>query len=178
MNKNALTENDKKRIEAEEKYRAKVRKGLSEAPKQKPKGCGKGCLTLIIVFIVLGTIGSIIPPLLIKMAGKSTPPPVTQRDFKASVKFTGTQFVITNLDNLDCQNAEMKVNSDYIYGEREYTLYSGDTYEVEAYQFAKSDGTQFNPEFKDIFEIKPKNYYILCRGNNALAGISYAVEFN
>lgn len=178
MSKTVLTEADKKRIEEEEKYRTKVRNGLKEAPKQKPKGCGTGCLVVIIVFIALGVIGSLFSsPDKKEEKGKPSPTPVIERDFKASVRFTGTQFVIANLDNLDCQNAEMRINNDYVYGEKGYTLYAGDTYEVEAYQFFKSDGARFNPEFKHIFEIKPKNYSILCRGNNALNGAIYLGEF-
>ena len=61
MSKTTLTKADKGRIEEEEKYKTEVRRGLSKTPKQKSKGRGKGYLTLIIILIVLGAIGSIIP---------------------------------------------------------------------------------------------------------------------
>ncbi len=177
MSKTALTEADKRRIEEEEKYRARVKEDLSQAPKQKPKGHGKGCLTVIIVFIVLGAIGSIFSsPDKKEETGKPTPTPYIQRDFKASVRFTGTQFVITNLDDLDCQNAKMEINGGifkggYVY--EGYILEAGKTYEVGALQFAKSDGTRFNP-----LETKPKDFFIMCRGGNALDGASWLGNFN
>lgn len=105
----------------------------------------------------------------------SSPTPSTRYDFKASVRFTGTQFVITNLDDLDCQNAKMEINGGIFRGGyvlEGYTLEAGKTYEVGALQFAKSDGTRFNP-----FEIKPKDFYIMCRGRNALDGASWLGEF-
>jgi hypothetical protein len=105
----------------------------------------------------------------------SSPTPTTIDDFKASVRFTGTQFVIANLDDLDCQNAKMEINGGIIrsgYILDGYTLEAGKTYEVGALQFAKSDGTRFNP-----FETKPKDFFIMCRGRNALDGASWLGEF-
>ena len=60
-NTSELTEEDKKRIEAEEFYRAKVRKNIEEEPETsgkkvpwwKPKGVGAWLIVLIIFFVIL-----------------------------------------------------------------------------------------------------------------------------
>ncbi len=171
MTKATLTETDKKRIEEEEKYRTEVRKGLEETPKQKSKGCGTGCLVVFLIFVALGAIGVLFSSPDEKEESK---PPI-QRNFKASVRFTGTQFVITNLDDLDCQNAKMEINGGifkggYVY--EGYILEAGETYEVGAMQFTKSDGARFNP-----FETKPKEFFIMCGGRNLLNGASRSSVF-
>jgi hypothetical protein len=57
-----LTEEDKKRIEEEEAYRQKVREGsVSEKVEEKPKKKGIGCLTLVVLLILLGIGMSVIP---------------------------------------------------------------------------------------------------------------------
>src|SRR3989338_4704655 len=43
----------------------------------------------------------------------STPEPTRQDSFMAGVNFTGTEFVISNLDKHTCQNARMQVNGSY-----------------------------------------------------------------
>lgn len=48
-----LSDDDKRRIEEEEKYRASVRENLTQQPKKKGMSTGMGCLTLILVFIGL-----------------------------------------------------------------------------------------------------------------------------
>lgn len=101
--------------------------------------------------------------------------PANGDSFRANVRFTGTQFVISNFDNSDCQNAKMEINGGIIrsgYVLDGYTLGAGKTYEVGALQFAKNDGTRLNP-----FEVKPKDFYIMCRGNNVLDGKSWLGEF-
>jgi len=54
MSETVLAEADKKRIEEEEKYRAKIREGLKEPKKRKSVGCGTICLVLVILFVVIG----------------------------------------------------------------------------------------------------------------------------
>lgn len=98
---------------------------------------------------------------------KTSPAPVNREDFKAKVNFTGTQFVINNLDDLDCQNSKIELNGGK-YSLEGYTLEVGKTYEVGAAQFTKKDGTRFNP-----FQTKPLDFYIFCRGDNALWGASW-----
>lgn len=178
-----LTKADKRRIEEEEKYRTEVRNRTevrsdsSEAPKQKtkPEGCGTGCWVVLIVFAALGAIFYLFDKMEEEGKPSPSPVPVMERDFKASVSFSGTQFVITNLDDLDCQSAKMEINGGIFKGGyilEGYTLEAGKTYKVGALQFTKKDGTRFNP-----FETKPKDFFIFCRGGNALWGASWLGNF-
>lgn len=103
-------------------------------------------------------------------AGGST----TGTNFEASVRFTGTQFIITNLSNIDCVSADMAVNSGFISGGyilEGYTLKAGQTYTVGALQFTKGE-KRLNP-----MEIKPKDFYLYCRGSNTLDGASWYGSF-
>lgn len=167
-----LSESQKRKIEAEEKYRAEVKRDLKK--KKKTKGClvtlglFVGFFVLIGIFSGGGKKGETTPT--------SSPTPATERDFQAGVDFTGTQFVIANLDDLACQNAKMEINGGLLKGGYVYeghTLVAGEIYEVGALQFAKGDGTRFNP-----FETKPKNFFIICRGTNALDGASWFGNFD
>lgn len=104
-----------------------------------------------------------------------SPTPAPRSHFRANVNFSGTQFVISNLDDLDCQNSQMSINSGIFGGGyvlNGYILEVGKTYKIGALNFAKGDGTRFNP-----FEIKPKNFNIRCRGTNALDTSSWFGEF-
>ena len=94
--------------------------------------------------------------------------------FEASVKFTGTQFIIANFSDVDCVSADMAVNSGLLidgYTLEGYTLKTDQTYTVGVLQFTKGE-KRLNPE-----EIKPKNFYIYCRGSNALDGKSWFGSF-
>jgi hypothetical protein len=103
-----------------------------------------------------------------------------QETFVASVNFTGTQFVISNLDPKTCENAQMRVNSDYkldgyeLESALDSVVKSGEAivYKVGTGQFTKSDGTRFNS-----FTTKPQNFYIGCRGNNELNGAYWYGSF-
>ncbi len=103
--------------------------------------------------------------------GSTTPAPEKQTAFNASVNFTGTQFVINNLDKYDCVNARLQVNGGN-YSLNGYTLEKGHQYTVGAGQLTKGDGTRFNP-----FGTKPQNFYIGCRGNNELSSAYWYGEF-
>lgn len=81
-------------------------------------------------------------------------------DINASVTFTGTQFTITNNDDFDWTDCKLEVNSGFV--KSGYVLYAGvikagTTYTVGTLQFAKNDGTRFNP-----FLVKPQNMSISC----------------
>lgn len=101
----------------------------------------------------------------------STTTPTTTIDLKATVKFTGTQFVITNNDNFDWTNVELKLNSGLIFGGyvlKTQRMIAGETYTVGAMQFAKDDGTRFNPS-----TTKALNLFIWCdtpKGNGSCYG--------
>lgn len=95
---------------------------------------------------------------------------------RANVRFTGTQFVISNLDDVDCLGSQMSVNGGLTKGGYElndYNLRAGETYTVGALQFADGNGNRFNP-----VQIKPQNFFIYCRGNNELQGAYWGGEFN
>lgn len=112
--------------------------------------------------------------------GITTPAPTKQASLTASVSFTGTQFVISNLDKHTCENAEMKVNGNYalngynLESALDSTVKTGTAtvYKVGAGQFTKGDGTRFNP-----FAVKPLNFSISCRGNNELSSAFGYWEF-
>lgn len=102
------------------------------------------------------------------------PTSVRKMHLKANVRFTGTQFIISNLDDTDCVNATMEINKGLLSGGYVldgYTLKAGQTYTVGALQFAK-DENRFDP-----FEIKPKEFYFYCGGSNALDGASWFGRF-
>jgi hypothetical protein len=81
-------------------------------------------------------------------------------DLRAYVNFTGSQFVIRNDDEFDWVNVKMEINPGILRGG--YSLETGrivrgQTYTVGAMQFAKGDGTRFNP-----FAMKPQSFVITC----------------
>lgn len=85
----------------------------------------------------------------------------------ASVRFTGTQFIITNNDTFDYVNTKLKVNDNYYISG--YTLQAGHTYEVGIMNFADDNGNRFN------LMKKPKNFIISCDlRNNDKYGWYYA----
>lgn len=129
-------------------------------------------LTVILALFVIGWLSSMFNGASTKTESiiPSSPAPTSRMDFRAKVNFTGTKFVITNVDDTDCEGAKLEINSKYTL--EGYTLRSGKTYEVGALQFAKSDGTRFQP-----FEIKPKDFYIYCSGDNELGGAAWMGNF-
>lgn len=106
-----------------------------------------------------------------KQENAITPAPVKKSEFNASVNFTGTQFVINNLDQYSCENTRMQINGGS-YSYNGYTLEAGQEYTVGAAQFTKNDGTRFNP-----FSTKPLNFSIGCRGTNELSSAFWYGEF-
>lgn len=87
-------------------------------------------------------------------------------DLNASVRFTGTQFVITNNDNFDYTNAKLEVNDDYVL--KGYKLKAGETYNVGMMQFADDDGNRF-----DMMK-KPQTFSIWCDLSDGKNGFYYA----
>lgn len=99
---------------------------------------------------------------------KPITPTDSKYDLKVSVKFTGTQFVISNLDDSDCVDAKLEINGGVFKGGyilEGYTLKAGNKYEVGALQFAKSNGERFNP-----YDTKPMNFFIDCRNGASWLG--------
>jgi len=87
-------------------------------------------------------------------------------DLNASVSFNGTQFVITNNDTFDYNNAKLEVNGDYVL--KGYNLKAGETYTVGIMQFADSDGNRFT------LMKKPQEFSIWCDLGNGKNGFYYA----
>jgi len=99
----------------------------------------------------------------------------TSIDLKASVRFTGTQFVILNNDSFDWTNIKLEINSQGLrsgYILRASRLSAGAEYTVGAMQFAKKDGEKFNP-----FTHKPTNFSISCTAQGGKSGF-YFGEWN
>jgi len=86
----------------------------------------------------------------------------------AAARFTETQFIIENHDNFDWLNVKMELNGSFLSSGfilETDRMEAGGTYTVGALQFAKKDGTRFNP-----FTYKPQKIDIDCdtpKGENA-----------
>ena len=144
--KKRIYEEEKTRVEAQEKAKEK-----SEAKKTK-KGC-LGCLGLIVVIFIIALVSGLFD------SGDNTDKSSTI-DLTASVSFTGTQFIIINIDTFDWTNVKLEVNSGLLKGGyvlKTQRMSSEETYTVGAMQFAKGDGTRLNP-----FTTKPQNFSIWC----------------
>jgi len=87
-------------------------------------------------------------------------------NLKATISFTGTQFVIKNNDNFNYPNATLKVNDKFVL--KGYDLKSGETYTVGMMQFADDDGNRFN------MMKKPQNFSISCTLPDGKMGWVYA----
>ena len=140
------------RIEKEEKIRAEVK---SEIEKEKNKSSlGTGCLGFLVLVIIVYFI--MFNPF--TSQEKETQP--SSIYLNASVRFTGTQFIIENNDNFDWLNVKMEVNGSILKGGfilETDRMKAGETYTVGALQFAKKDGTRFNP-----VTYKPQDFDIYC----------------
>jgi RNase P subunit RPR2 len=140
------------KIEKEEKIRAEVE---SEIEKEKNKSSlGTGCLGFLVLVIIVYFI--MFNPF--TSQEKETQP--SSIYLNASVRFTGTQFIIENNDNFDWLNVKMEVNGSILKGGfilETDRMKAGETYTVGALQFAKKDGTRFNP-----VTYKPQDFDIYC----------------
>lgn len=134
--------------------------------KSEKKNAAIGCLALIALIVVM-------------MGGccfdteesPETPSKPLFIDLNASVSFTGSQFVITNNDTFSWTNVKLEINSQLLksgYKLNANVISAGHTYTVGAMQFAKSDGTRFNP-----FSMKVQSISIYCdtpKGEGAYYG--------
>lgn len=85
-------------------------------------------------------------------------PPKPAAKITAEVKFSGTQFTITNKDSYAWTDVKMEINGGFFSGGyelRQPRIEAGKTYTVGALQFADSDGKRFNP-----YQMKPKKFSI------------------
>jgi hypothetical protein len=82
-------------------------------------------------------------------------------DLMATVRFDGTRFTISNRDAFAWHDVELEINGGLFTGGYKLSvpvIEAGRTYSVGALQFAKSDGTRFNP-----FQTKPTKLSISCQ---------------
>lgn len=80
---------------------------------------------------------------------------------RADVRFTGTQFEIKNRDRTEWTDVRLQINGGLATSGYEFRLPSlaaGETIQIGALQFAKSDGTRFNP-----LQVKPQQFVIVAR---------------
>jgi len=148
--KKKIFEEEKTRIEAQERVRKQI-------DKKKTKPATIGCLALIILIVLVVIINSLKPP---SEQEPKAPPKPLYIALNASVIFTGTQFEITNNDNFSWSNVKLEINPGLLksgYKLNVRVMSAGNTYTVGAMQFAKPDGTRFNP-----FSMKAQSISIYC----------------
>jgi hypothetical protein len=167
----ALTEEQKRKIEEEEEYRTKLRSEKSGSEKKKTHPI-TGCIAaFIVIFLGITVLIGFLSSGSISTNTSSSEPQVQRRtEFKTAVNFTGTQFVVTNLDDYDCIVSLMSVNDKYSLDG--YTLEKGQKYTFGAGEFTEGDNTRFNP-----FAIKPTSFSIICRGSNELSNALWTGQF-
>lgn len=155
-----LTPEEKKKIYEEEKARIeaqeKITKDKQEAASKKSNTGCLGIIGAVAIVVIIMWIGGVF-----KSEKKSTTPSKPLYiDLNASVRFTGTQFVITNNDSFNWTNVELEINAGVLKGGYKLNaglMNAGETYTVGAMQFAKGDGTRFNP-----LMTKPQSITISC----------------
>jgi hypothetical protein len=163
-----LTPEEKEKIYAEEKARLEAQEKVKkEADAKKSK---TGCIGIIALLVFIAVVMWICG--FFESDTKSpTPSEPLYVDINAAVRFTGTQFIITNNDSFDWKNVELEINPGLLssgYTLRSDIMKAGQTYTVGALQFAKPDGTRFNP-----FTVKPQSIGISCatpRGDGYYSG--------
>jgi hypothetical protein len=167
----ALTEEQKRKIEEEEEYRAQLRSEKSGSEKKKTHPV-TGCIAaLILIFLGIVILIGIFSPSSTSTNTKPSEPQIKRKtEFKAEVTFTGAEFIVTNADDYDCIGSWMSVNNDYWL--KGYNLEKGQTYTFGAGEFTEDDNKRFNP-----FTIKPTSFSVICRGNNELSQAIWTGQF-
>ena len=147
-----LTPEEKRKIYEEEKTRIEVQEQIKRKYARKTKPRTWGCLILISLIVIIIIVSYFKIP---QGTGSSTTPAPKKEvvELKARVEFTGTQFVIQNNNPFDWSNVRMEVNKGYYYNVLK--MKSLTEYTIGAAQFAKRDGTRFNP-----FTMKPRTFFI------------------
>ncbi len=138
---------------------------MSEKKEKKSKK--KGCLVAFgIVFVII--VVAVAIALVSEEEEKSTETGKTSvteeapkaEILKAEIRFDGSQFIITNNDNFDWTDVKFQLNEGIIragYRLNTDRVKAGHIYTVGVLQFAKPDGTRFNP-----ITTKPQSMFIFC----------------
>lgn len=156
----ALTEIPKEKTQAEKQEEVK------KARDTRAKKWVIGCLVIVTLIVVVGEITSSLI-----FDDNSEESSSALIDLKASVRFDGAQFIITNNGNFNWTNVKFEVNSGLLSGGyvlKASQMVAGETYTVGAMQFAKGDGERLNP-----FTHKVQNISIFCdtpKGNGFWVG--------
>ena len=118
-----------------------------------------------IVFIVIGLIGWwIFSSMLSNKANNATSKTIS---ITASVSYTGTQIIIANNDSFNWDNTSISINPGILTKATSFdtgysldvgTIKPNNIYRFGILNFAKSDGTRFNP-----FQTKPQMIVITCK---------------
>jgi hypothetical protein len=122
--------------------------GKTTSKKNIAIGCGAIAVFVILIAIIMA---------MCLGGGTDT----TEVDLNAQVRYDGVQFIITNNDNFAWIDVEFDLNYEGLSSGYTYhasRLESQTVYTVGSMQFAKSDGTMFNP-----FTQKPLRMSIHCK---------------
>ncbi len=135
--------------------------GQTEKPKTNTKkfliGCGVLLGAVILIAVGIGTcLGN-------------TESPVAEVDINPSIRFDGSQFTITNHNTYDWTDVTFELNAPGVftsgYKYHASRIAASTTYTLGALQFAKSDGTRFNP-----YTTKPTTISINCKTPSGATG--------
>jgi hypothetical protein len=150
--KKQIEKEERERLE-KERYRDDVRSKLGDNPKRK----SIGCLTWVFIFFILILLGTVT-----KSFSNSSVGTGNLENLSGDVKYNNFTFGITNTENRDWNNCHLTLNSNYHYpgpafSDKAGPITSGEKVNIPASQFAKKDGTRFNPLL-----IKPQSLNIDC----------------
>ncbi len=149
-----IKEEEKKKLE-EEKYRENVKKNLKKGPWWKPRGV----LAWVAVVFIIGWIIYAVST----NSSTSTPPKDTT-NLDGNVSYNDLQFKVSNTEQKDWEYCHFTLNNDYHYPGSSFSdkagpIKAGETVFINASNFAKSDGTRFNP-----YSVKPQAINVDCNG--------------
>jgi hypothetical protein len=156
-----LTPEEKQKIYEEEKERLAAQDKIKKEKQQKTsKNVGIGCLSFIGIIILIAIIGNL-------FGSKNSNVSNNTISLNAAVSFNGEKFFITNKDDFDWIHVKFYID-DIVGGYKtvSYKIDAKSTYSIGAINFAKSDGTRFNPFIK-----KPQKFYVVATTNEDKTGV-------
>ena len=163
----SLTEDEKKKIEQEEFYRAEIRNKKDATHPGKPRSCvAWGCISVLALFF-LSSLLSALHSDKNTNAPSTTTPPISRSDLQGTVNVEDGQIKITNTEDRDWELCELSLNGKYNYP-TEQGLWGSETphigkieshgdYTVGTGQFTLSNGERFN-----VYSTKPLDIVISC----------------
>lgn len=157
-----LSEEEKKKIKEEEETKLeeeKYREGVKTKLKKKAWWRPKGFLAWIGIVFVVGWI-------IYAAALNTNSKPKDTTDLNGNVAYNDFQFKVSNLEQKDWNYCHFTLNSDYHYPGSSFSdktgpIKAGEVVNIPSSQFAKSDGTRFNPLL-----VKPQSIDLDCNGRS------------